>query len=154
MITTFELVWQPEIGREPTAAVFTENVDGETYAMVVLTPPQTVSTLRLPRETIFIIDTSGSMEGESMEQARDALALALDQLQPADYFNVIEFDSDTQMLFPSARPADRASVTQAQDWVESGSRLHRVLEPTRSARQESSMKRIPGCWPSRSAEAS
>lgn len=113
----FELVWQPELGREPTAALFTENVGAETYAMVMLTPPQSVSTLRLPRETIFIIDTSGSMLGDSMEQARHALVLALDQLQPADFFNVIEFDSDTQMLFPSARPADRASVTQAQKWV-------------------------------------
>ena len=72
---------------------------------------------RVPREITYIIDTSGSMEGVSIAQARDALLLALDRLQPGDRFNVIEFNSMTRPLFAApvagrrrdaaARPAVR-----------------------------------------------
>ena len=51
---------------------------------------------RSPREAVFIIDTSGSMEGTSIKQAKQALQMALDRLQPGDRFNVIEFNSVTQ----------------------------------------------------------
>jgi Ca-activated chloride channel family protein len=116
----FELVWQPDIGREPRAAVFSETVGGETYALVMMVPPmETAAPVRVPRETIFIIDTSGSMEGESIKQAREALVLALQGLDSADTFNIIEFDSDTHVLFAESRPADPSTVADAIAFVES-----------------------------------
>ena len=63
--------------------------------------------MRLPRETIFIIDSSGSMSGASMDQAKAALLLALGDLKPGDKFNVIDFDSEARPLFSDSRFADR-----------------------------------------------
>jgi Ca-activated chloride channel family protein len=117
----FELVWQPAAGATPQAAVLQEARGGEQYALVMVMPPAVIdraTTRRIPREAIFVIDTSGSMEGTSIVQAREALRLALDRLQPTDRFNVIEFNSHARALFTEARPASRANVDDARRWVE------------------------------------
>jgi Ca-activated chloride channel family protein len=72
----------------------------------------------MARETIFIIDTSGSMHGVSIEQARKALLLALGGLGPEDRFNVIQFNSVTHGLFPVSVPATTANLDHARDYVQ------------------------------------
>ncbi len=115
----FTLSWKPEIGGAPRAALFTESLDGDNYVLLMLLPPhEEGQAARLPRETIFVIDTSGSMNGTSIEQARSALLLALDRLMPNDSFNVIQFNSRTSKLFDRAVPADRGAVDRARDYVE------------------------------------
>jgi Ca-activated chloride channel family protein len=71
----------------------------------------------MPRELIFVIDTSGSMHGTSIDQAKRALTLALDGLKPTDRFNVIQFNSITHSLFPHSVPADANRVRMARVYV-------------------------------------
>ncbi|NND60388.1 MAG: hypothetical protein HKN49_08975, partial [Gammaproteobacteria bacterium] len=60
----FELVWQAALGATPEAAIFTEQWQGETFAMIMLLPPeQYAQPATQPRELVFVIDTSGSMDG-------------------------------------------------------------------------------------------
>ena len=111
----FELVWKPQLGREPAAALLSEVRDGKTYALLMLMPPAASDDApRLPREVVCIVDTSGSMEGASIAQAKAAVSMALDRLQPGDRFNVIEFNSVTRTLFARAdagrRSDDRAGA--------------------------------------------
>ncbi|MBA6412840.1 marine proteobacterial sortase target protein [Parahaliea sp. F7430] len=114
----FELRWRPVTGAAPQAAFFTEQVAGQYYGLLMVVPPALVQEDEiLPREQIFVIDTSGSMAGEPIEQARQSLKLALAQLRPQDYFNVIAFDSDTRALFNQAMPANRHYVAQASEFV-------------------------------------
>lgn len=112
----FELSWRPDLGSSPAAAVLTEKSGDHTYALVVVNPP-VPAPLRVAREAIFIIDSSGSMTGQSMEQAREALLLALDDLRPGDTFNIIDFDSTARALFSASRPADRDLIDQAKAFV-------------------------------------
>ena len=112
----FVLHWQPLPFTQPNVAAFEQNIDGEHYAMLMMLPPQQ-SSLRLPRELILVIDTSGSMGGASIRQARAALDLALRQLQPDDRFNVVEFNSIMRAWQPEAVPADTAHITEARRWV-------------------------------------
>jgi len=72
---------------------------------------------RSPREAVFIVDTSGSMEGTSIKQAKEALQMALDRLAPGDRFNVIEFNSVTKALFGAPVPADTATLAKAKSFV-------------------------------------
>ena len=109
----FELVWAPIASEAPVAAVFAEELAGEHYALLMLLPPTAASAERLPRELIFVIDTSGSMGGASIEQARQALQLALQRLTPADRFNLIEFNSDVRALFAEPVAADATAVNLA-----------------------------------------
>jgi Ca-activated chloride channel family protein len=116
----FELAWTPKPGAMPQGALFREERDGATYALVTLFPPvgPAVEASRLPREVVYVIDTSGSMEGLSIPQARKALALAIDRLSADDRFNVIQFNSVTQPLWPDTRPATPENRGAARRWVE------------------------------------
>lgn len=113
------LEWTPAVGREPRAVYYTEEIDGETYGLLMVMPPDApeAASSRLPRETTFIIDTSGSMEGTSIIQAREALLLTIDRLQPSDWFNVIEFNSVARALFPMSVQVNPVSIEQARNYV-------------------------------------
>jgi Ca-activated chloride channel family protein len=118
-VRDFELVWTPDVGSAPGAALFTETLGGKTYALLMALPPTLAEagTPRAPREITYIVDTSGSMEGVSIAQARDALAMALDRLQAGDRFNVIEFNSTSTSLFTAPMPFDAATHAQAKQFV-------------------------------------
>ena len=118
----FELVWTPAAGAEPRAALYTESVNGRDYALLMVMPPEPAAAgragdSRLPRETILVIDTSGSMSGSPMEQAKAALAVALDTLGAGDRFNVIEFNSRARRLFADALEASAQNLAIAREWV-------------------------------------
>ncbi len=116
----FELVWSPDPDHAPRAALFTERKGNDRYALVMVMPPTAAqsSAQRLPRDVSFVIDTSGSMGGPSIRQARDALNLALDRLHRQDRFNVIQFNSVTEALFQHAQPADAEHIDSAHRYVD------------------------------------
>ena len=114
----FELTWTPDVGATPSAALFMETKGSKTYALLMALPPTVNgSTPRGPREITYIIDTSGSMDGVSMAQARDALLMALDRLLPGDRFNVIEFNSVTIPLFAAPVDVEPATLARARQFV-------------------------------------
>jgi len=114
----FVLRWVPRTGPRPLLAAFTEEYGGAAYVLLMAMPPDTgASEARIPRETIFVIDTSGSMHGASIRQARNALLDALGRLQPEDTFNIIAFNSSSWTLFPQVRQASRDAVEEARRWV-------------------------------------
>ena len=114
----FELTWSPAAGEVPQAAWFVEEKQGRHYGLLMVLPPAPGKGVRLPREVIYVLDTSGSMAGTSIRQAREALSLALSRLTPQDRFNVIEFNSYAQALFTEPRTADAEAVRRAMRWVE------------------------------------
>ena len=116
----FELVWQPVPSAEPRAMAFAETIDGKPYHLLMVMPPNQADALpeQMPRETIFIVDTSGSMHGVSMSQAKRAVDLAIKALKPGDLFNVIEFDSYTTALYPHSMLASASNVANALNFVQ------------------------------------
>jgi len=119
----FKLQWIPQPGTAPVAASFREDtkISNATYsfASLMLFPPQQIFNDTLPaREVIFVIDTSSSMSGNSIRQAREALTLGIENLSATDRFNVIEFDNNSRSLYPAAIPASTASKEQAISWVQ------------------------------------
>ncbi len=115
----FVLEWVPAVGSEPRGAFYSEVVDGERYDLLMVIPPNApgVVASRLARETVLIIDTSGSMEGAKITQARQALLLALDKLRPTDTFNVVRFATATSSAFPESVPASPAALEQARRFI-------------------------------------
>ena len=118
----FELTWTVAPGVEPQAALFTEDIAGAAYALIMVVPPepdaaQKNAAQRVPRETVLIIDTSGSMAGASMEQAKAAVNHALATLTERDRFNVLEFNSVMHPLFRAALPATPQNLANARAWV-------------------------------------
>ncbi len=115
----FELVWTPTVQSAPRAAWFAEKRGDRTYGLLMILPPTDAGreNKRIPRESIYVIDTSGSMNGTSIAQAKEALEFAIDGLAPEDRFNIIEFNSYATALFREARPATRENRAEARGWV-------------------------------------
>lgn len=114
----FVLSWQPESNQQPKAAHFIERTRDNVYGMVMLMPPTTeTESLSLPREVVFVIDTSGSMAGDSMQQAKDALNYAIQQLPVEDTFNLVEFDSTARKMWPTAQAANAQNKSMAMEYV-------------------------------------
>jgi Ca-activated chloride channel family protein len=115
----FELIWEPLPGSMPTAALFVESREDAQYGLLMITPPaiDQDESIGVPREVIFVIDTSGSMHGPSLDQAKDALRLALSRLHPADRFNIIQFNSVTHRLFASPQPTAKTQLDRAIQYV-------------------------------------
>jgi len=70
----------------------------------------------IPRDVILILDTSGSMEGEKIEQAQEALIYVLEHLNAEDRFNVVAFSTGLQQYAGGLRPASEAG--EAVEWVQ------------------------------------
>ena len=146
----FEMLWRPAPSAAPRAMAFSETVQGEPHYLLMVMPPDTdaASLSRVPREMIFVIDTSGSMHGVSIQQAKQALLRALDRLEPNDRFNVIEFDSNAHALFGSSVPADPSNLSMAKNFVamlraNGGTEMRAALElALRTPTDESYLRQI------------
>ncbi len=117
----FVLQWSPAPGEGPAPALYSETKDGHRHVLLSLMPrPAAAGTTLSPppaRSIVFVIDTSGSMHGESLRQAKAALILALGRLRPEDSFNVIQFNSVTSSLFRAPRRADASTLNAAKRYV-------------------------------------
>ncbi len=68
---------------------------------------------------VFVLDRSGSMEGEKFEQARAALREFLDDCSDEDRFNLIAFSDEIDPLFAGGpRRADRDAKREARRWLD------------------------------------
>lgn len=113
----FELTWKPKRGAIPSAALFKEEIKGEPYYLLMITPPEGEERPAPAREVTFVLDVSGSMGGVSIRQARASLMLALRRLKPQDAFNIITFNSSFAKLYEAPQPADQQTVNHALGYV-------------------------------------
>lgn len=84
-------------GNTPQFAFFThkpENGDG--YFSLMIQPQTDFSISEVtPKEMFFVVDTSGSMSGEPIKKAKEAMTFALKNLNPEDSFYIIKFSNKT-----------------------------------------------------------
>jgi Ca-activated chloride channel homolog len=69
------------------------------------------------QDVVFVVDTSGSMSGESLPQAQGALRLCLRHLREGDRFNIIAFDTRYQAFAPEPVVFTQKTLEQADRWV-------------------------------------
>jgi Ca-activated chloride channel family protein len=115
----FELLWRPVPASTPRGMAFAETVNGEPHYLLMVMPRDNdvSAAAHVPRELIFVVDTSGSMHGVSLAQAKQALQRALQGLQPGDRFNIIEFNSYPTPLFVESMPATGPNLAMAKGFV-------------------------------------
>lgn len=92
-------------GDQITDTVLTHTDERGKFFTLVLQPPARVKPDEVvPRELIFVLDTSGSMSGFPLETSKALMRRAIGNLRPADRFNLITFAGDTSMMAP--KPLD------------------------------------------------
>ena len=107
-------------GKKIEDAVLTHRGQQGGFFTMILQPPERVAPADvMPKELVFVLDTSGSMEGFPIEKAKETMNLALEGLYPQDTFNLITFSGDTHILFPQPVPVTRENLRKAQDFLAS-----------------------------------
>ncbi len=89
--------------------------DGEDGFFMLLAAPNVDAQQIVNKDVLLVLDTSGSMEGEKIEQARDALNFVLDHLNEGDRFNIVTFSTGVQIF--SDRPEPLSMRTEARRFV-------------------------------------
>jgi Ca-activated chloride channel homolog len=99
-------------------ALLTHRSDRGGFFTMILQPPDRVTAADVsPKELVFVLDTSGSMQGFPIDKAKETMNLALDALYPTDTFNLITFAGDTSILFPQPVPATKRNLAKAQAFL-------------------------------------
>lgn len=116
----FRLLWSTEQGPVGLTAIPYKPQAGEDgYLLLLLTPSaETTADQRVPRDVVFILDSSGSMAGEKLKQAKGAIVQCLARLQPTDRFNIIRFSTTVDLFEKSFVSADDDHQKKGTDWIE------------------------------------
>ena len=115
---------------------YTDRKTGQGYFTMMLYPPGDLDRApRHPMEMVFVLDSSGSMNGEPIAQAKAAVLEALDLLQPGDTFQVIRFSNNASRFGPDPVPATPENIARAKRYVRrlQGSGGTEMIEGIRAA---------------------
>ncbi len=113
-----DVVLEARAGTADTGRALLDRDDGDWVVLASFRPeiPDLVDG-GMPRCLKIVVDCSGSMSGDSIEQVRIAGERILDSLCPGDLFDIVAFGTEHRALFGRAMPASRTNVARARDFV-------------------------------------
>jgi len=86
----------------------------ENFFLAMIAPPKVVTTRKItPRDYVFVVDVSGSMNGFPLDTSKTLLKNLIGSLRPSDSFNVLLFAGASQQLAPQSLPATPANIARA-----------------------------------------
>lgn len=135
-------------GDQLAAAVNTHGDDGEGVVSLLLSPPPSIPAERqIPRELVFVLDTSCSMGGQPMETSRLFMEEALKTLGPNDSFRLLNFSSDVGALDEAPLKATPENLKRAERHLQQldtggGTEMTRGIQAALGAEAEPGVMRI------------
>jgi Ca-activated chloride channel family protein len=88
--------------------------DTENFFLLTVQPPQRVSAKEIPpREYVFVVDVSGSMNGFPLNVSKELMRNLIANLKPTDLFNVILFAGSSSIMAPKSVPATQENLSRA-----------------------------------------
>lgn len=103
------------------------------YFLMTVRTPENVKTEVLPKDVVLVLDTSGSMSGDKIKQAKEALKYIVNHLRPEDRFGLLQFNTDVASFKNELVPASASNKQAALDYVEN-------LEASGSTHIEAALK--------------
>ncbi|NWF50418.1 MAG: VWA domain-containing protein [Ignavibacteriaceae bacterium] len=92
------------------------NEDG--YFLLTVMPSFNYDEKQIEKKDItFIIDVSGSMTGEKLEQAKNALLYCVDNLNTDDRFEIIKFSTEAFELFGKPEINSKQNIEKAKNFI-------------------------------------
>lgn len=119
---------------DATLLAFRPRTDRDGYFMLLASPGiQATRQTEVAKDVIFVIDVSGSMAGEKIEQARDALRYCVNTLRPDDRFEIITFSSGLESFQSRLQPVSEEHVKNARYFINNlraagGTNIDRALQ--------------------------
>jgi Ca-activated chloride channel family protein len=103
------------------------------YFLMTVRTPENIKTEVLPKDVVLVLDTSGSMGGDKIKQAKEALKTIIGRLRPEDRFGLLQFNTDVSAFKNELVPASAANKQAALDYVQN-------LEASGSTHIEAALK--------------
>jgi Ca-activated chloride channel family protein len=105
-------------GTVPEIATIAHHDERGGFFTLIIQPPKKVTNEQVvPRELIFILDTSGSMRGFPLTKSKEAMEQLIQGMRPTDRFNVVRFAGDTDTLWEQPRLYTQDHANEAWDYV-------------------------------------
>ena len=133
----FALLYDTAAAGETAARLMTYRPDAgeDGYFLLLVTPPQPDRSEIVDKTTVMVVDRSGSMGGEKIEQARMATRQMVDSLRKGDRFNLVSYADEVETLFGDLQPADDAKRQEGRTYIDGifsggGTNIHDALVQT------------------------
>lgn len=97
----FVLSWRLSTNKITSNLITYTTENGDLYGMLSILPPASEVVLTIPRDVVFVLDRSGSMEGEKMVWAARSCANLISTLRPTDRFAIAAFDDTVEWYSPN-----------------------------------------------------
>ncbi len=94
-----------------------KEADKDGFFMLLAAPTVERKQDTVPKNVVFVIDKSGSMSGEKIVQARDALTFCVNSLNPEDQFEIITFSDTVRSFGDALATATSARVKAAREYI-------------------------------------
>ena len=115
--TDFQLVYSSE-ARDVGLSLITHKPAGEDgYFLLLAAPTITKETKLAPKDVVFVVDTSGSMAGPKLQQAKKALEFCVENLNNEDRFEIVRFSTEAEPLFGKLVDADPEHRKRASNFI-------------------------------------
>ena len=95
---------------------YREKAGEDGYFIMLLSPGQ-LDARAIEKDIIFVLDTSGSMAGDKIDQAKAALRFCVNRLGESDRFNIVNFASDVNTFRDTLVDATKDNISNASDFV-------------------------------------
>lgn len=106
-------------GAQITSGLLLYQGQDENFFLYMAQPPQRVANEEIPpREYVFVVDVSGSMDGYPLNTAKQLLRDLIGQLRPTDKFNVVLFAGDAALLSEKSLEANQGNIARAIGLIE------------------------------------
>ncbi|CAN5781414.1 VIT domain-containing protein [soil metagenome] len=115
--TNFELIYtvsEQQIGVNLLS--YWNAVDSDGTFMLLAAPGISTEQRAVTKDVIMVLDTSGSMDGDKIVQAKEALKYVLGQLGSEDRFTIVEFSTGVRLFDDELQPV--REVAGALSWVD------------------------------------
>lgn len=116
--TDFKLIFSRNKSPVGVDLLTYRNAPDDGYFMLLASPGMQPPKGEVEKKDVcFVLDTSGSMAGPKLEQAKKALNFCLNSLNEGDRFEIIRFSTETEPLFKELRPAEKGNIEKATSFV-------------------------------------
>lgn len=97
---------------------FKDGKGDDGYFVIMMAPKSEIAAADiLPKDVVFVFDSSGSMDGAKMDKAKEALRYILGTLNPKDRFNIVRFSTGTETYANEMRTASKDEIEKARKFA-------------------------------------
>jgi len=116
--TDFALYFAPEKDELGVNLIAHKTGDRDGYFLLLASPGMDVGRKKIvPKDVAFVLDTSGSMAGKKLAQAKKALQFCVENLNGEDRFEIIRFSTEAEQLFDKLIRANDGNREKANNFI-------------------------------------